>query len=65
MIVTKLELWRSERGTQAPLLPNGTLPNGEQKHVVEIECVHCHSHFFRWTATASAYGRCEHCSTDH
>ncbi|PZM10196.1 hypothetical protein [Rhizobium tubonense] len=60
MIVTKLELWRSERGARP-----AALLDTKQKHVVEIECVHCHSHFFRWTATASAYGRCEHCSTDH
>jgi hypothetical protein len=60
MIVTKLEQWRSER-TIRPAAPSTT----KQQHVVEIECVHCHGHFFRWTATASAYGRCERCSTDH
>jgi hypothetical protein len=65
MIVARLELWKSERVTRPVPPPSGSMPDGHQKHVVEIECVHCHSRFFRWTATASAYGRCEHCSTDH
>jgi DNA-directed RNA polymerase subunit RPC12/RpoP len=60
MIVTKLEQWKAER-------INKPKPFGATKktHIVEIECVHCHRHFFRWSSMASAYGRCEQCSTNH
>jgi hypothetical protein len=39
-------------------------PAVKPKHVIEIECVGCHNHFLRWTATAPAYGRCEECAVN-
>jgi hypothetical protein len=60
MIVTKLEQWRAERINRPK-----TFVVAKKKHVVEIECVHCREHFFRWASTAPAYGCCEHCSTSH
>jgi hypothetical protein len=60
MIVTKLEQWRAERISRPKSFVVAT-----KTHVVEIECVHCHQHFFRWTSTAPAYGCCERCLTSH
>jgi hypothetical protein len=60
MFVTKLEQWMAERTSRPkPLVV------AKKKHVVEIECMHCHQRFFRWVSTASAYGRCEYCSASH
>jgi ribosomal protein L37AE/L43A len=54
--VTKLEQWKNDRKNRPePIVV------AEKTHVAEIECAHCHRHFFRWISTASAYWRCEDC----
>ncbi|MGO4436708.1 hypothetical protein [Rhizobium sp. RAF56] len=35
-----------------------------QKKVQEIECVHCHARFLRWSSTIAAYGRCDQCAAE-
>ena len=56
MIVTRLEQWKTEN--RLPFLARPA----KKSPVTKIECVGCHSHFFRWTSTAAAYGRCDDCS---
>lgn len=57
MTVTKLEQWKSERNGQ----PEAFI-NARKSHIVEIECVECHRHFFRWASTVPSYWHCEDCS---
>jgi hypothetical protein len=57
MIVTKLEQWKTEHRLQFRLRPII-----QKSPVTKIECIGCHSHFFRWASTAAAYGRCDDCA---
>ncbi|WFU08062.1 hypothetical protein QA646_12145 [Rhizobium sp. CB3090] len=59
MAVTKLEQWKNERNSKPK-----AFVIAQKTHVVEIECMHCHRHFFRWSSTAPAYWRCEDCSVN-
>ena len=59
MRITILEQWKSERNAPKPIF------GVKRKQVIEVECIHCHQRFLRWSSTASAYGRCENCATEH
>jgi len=57
MIVARLEQWKTENR-----LAFLARPIAKKSPVTKIECVGCHTPFYRWTSTAAAYGRCEACS---
>lgn len=59
MFVTRLEQWMSGRNH-----PKHPFMQMQKKQVVEIECVHCHARFLRWSSTISAYGRCDQCAAE-
>jgi len=59
MFAMKLDQWMSGRNQAKHLFTHPL-----KKQVVEIECVHCHARFLRWSSTISAYGRCDQCAAE-